>query len=198
VTARAGQPNLLDITDDTPLRLDKAAELAFSRRGCVMPRRVKPPRLYLRRAIPGIRSAVWVILDNRREVATTCRTDEEGRAQEILIEYCEQMRREKPKRETYYYGFVYFITIDDVRDYPIKVGYSEESVQGRLNGLQTGCPRVMGEISGTVDTEKAILIRFARQRMEGEWLRRSPALMEFIKTITVEPGRVAEEKREAS
>jgi integrase len=67
-----------------------------------MPRRQRPPRLWLR---PGRktgkgqtkRSAVWIILDRGRQIATGCTEGEDTAAQAALAEYIQQQHRPSRK-----------------------------------------------------------------------------------------------------
>jgi hypothetical protein len=153
-------------------------------------RQPKPARLYLR---PGRldRAPVWVIKDNGLEISTRCDQKAFEKAKIVFAEYCRtpgiafdgtkfvDMQMPVPAL-----GTVYFISAEQPADYPIKVGFTaRRSASPRLGWLQNACPYklvVMATMPGTVRDEAAILQRFAQTRLQGEWLRRSAELLQFI------------------
>lgn len=81
-------------------------------------------------------------------------------------------------------GFVYFVTCD-VPDFPIKIGWAV-NVEKRLAGLQTSMPyklRVLATMEGTLDNEQGFHLAFGKDRLEGEWFKRSPELLDLIRRI---------------
>lgn len=62
-----------------------------------MPNRTKPARLVLRPARAGDRPALWVIIDRRREIGTSARAEERGKAEKALARYLDQ-RDQPPAR----------------------------------------------------------------------------------------------------
>ena len=76
-------------------------------------------------------------------------------------------------------SFVYFVQCGD--DGPIKIGKSSGDMKRRLGELQVGNPvelRLLVSIPG--DVEQAMHMRFARQRIRGEWFRPDPVLLAFV------------------
>lgn len=77
-------------------------------------------------------------------------------------------------------GHVYFIQAGDRG--PIKIGWSCE-ISRRLAELQTANAArlvLLGYVPGTLATERAWHLRFASDRLEAEWFRPSPALLDAI------------------
>lgn len=75
-------------------------------------------------------------------------------------------------------GLVYFIGND--QEGPVKIGFtSHRDPVKRLRQLQTASPyklSVLGSISGTVATEKAIHVFLWHDNLQGEWFTRESAL----------------------
>jgi hypothetical protein len=78
--------------------------------------------------------------------------------------------------------FVYFIQADD--DGPIKIGFTASDPAARLNQLQTGNPSVLkliGAIHGTTARERELHAALAEWRLQGEWFKPHPTVMETIR-----------------
>lgn len=79
---------------------------------------------------------------------------------------------------------IYFVSTEDVPDYPIKIGRTDEAVEMRLAALQTSSPyrlRVMATQRGAWNTEQNLHIAFAHLRLPGgEWFKRGPDLLQYI------------------
>ncbi len=78
--------------------------------------------------------------------------------------------------------FVYFVGGDDG---PIKIGYST-NVKNRLAKIQNGCPfrvRVLATVRGSQSDEMVYHLRFAADRLHGEWFARSPELLREIERL---------------
>ncbi len=76
-------------------------------------------------------------------------------------------------------GTVYVVAAGDF----VKIGFTEGSLKRRLRALQNAQPVklvVLAEIKATMRDEKALHVRFAAQRAEGEWFRREGALADWI------------------
>ena len=77
---------------------------------------------------------------------------------------------------------IYFIQCGD--NGPIKIGYTNNDVQTRMNQLQTGCPnkfRLLWVYTDNYYTESQIHEMFTHERIRGEWFRPSTELLDFIK-----------------
>lgn len=98
---------------------------------------------------------------------------------------------------------IYFITSDDLPDYPIKIGYSDDrNVNSRPSGLQTGNPHklfILGTKPGDWSREWMWHKVFESDRIEGgEWFRRSQRLMSAIENVEeAEINQLATKMREA-
>lgn len=93
---------------------------------------------------------------------------------------------------------IYFIQCGD--NGPIKIGYTSDDLQGRIRTLQTNCPyklELIGRMKGTMEDEKLIHARFLDSRLEGEWFRPSPMILDFIEKHN-ETGLVQERVRHIS
>jgi hypothetical protein len=82
-------------------------------------------------------------------------------------------------------GFIYYISSYDLKDYPIKIGFSQtvSGVHGRLKGCQTGNPHVLvllGYHPGTMCSEKDLHEQFSKICVGGEWFKRHPELLRHI------------------
>ncbi len=78
-------------------------------------------------------------------------------------------------------SLVYFIGMKN----SIKIGKTV-NLHARLKKLQTGSPvrlRVLAYIEGGADLELEYHSRFAKDRVHGEWFRKSDAIMDEIKRI---------------
>jgi hypothetical protein len=77
-------------------------------------------------------------------------------------------------------GYVYFLRSED----HIKIGYAVD-VAARMKELQCGNParlQLLGVIAAAPADERAMHQRFSESREEGEWFRRSRALLDFIES----------------
>lgn len=78
-------------------------------------------------------------------------------------------------------GFVYFVLAPSVRR--IKIGFTDESPEIRLNALRTASPVALERlalIAGSLEFEKLLHARFRRHRTHLEWFRANPELTAFI------------------
>lgn len=76
---------------------------------------------------------------------------------------------------------IYFITCD-APDFPVKIGTSTR-LQDRVTGLRRSMPYpllVLATFPGGTNEERRLHIMFARQRLNGEWFSRSPAIFAEI------------------
>lgn len=86
--------------------------------------------------------------------------------------------------------FVYFMQGESGG--PIKIGKTTD-VDARRAGVQTGHPdllRVLAVVSGELDEEKRLHLRFRKSRLKGEWFKPTPDLLAHIAAATLaEAGR---------
>lgn len=64
----------------------------------------------------------------------------------------------------------------------IKIGRSDDP-EARMRACQTGCPlqlTLLGSIPGDLATERTLHSRFESLRIQGEWFRSAPELLDFI------------------
>lgn len=76
---------------------------------------------------------------------------------------------------------VYFI--QQGQDGPIKIGVSKK-VKERLRELQVANPfmlRIIFQIRGTIELERALHDRFSQYRLEGEWFKNGLKIRQYIK-----------------
>jgi len=76
---------------------------------------------------------------------------------------------------------IYFIQ-QDING-PIKIGYTENNPESRLKALQTGNSNtltLLGYIDGEEQQEKMIHRFFNGYRINGEWFRPDPFVMDYI------------------
>jgi hypothetical protein len=158
-----------------------------------MPRPAKHPRLWLRKATAK-RNASWFILDCGRQISTRYAEADRDGAEKALAAYMERNYAKgwtpKPGADPphlVYRGLIYFLTSDEVADFPIKIGYSTiASYKYRCSMLQIGCPYKLislGTTLGTQRDEVDIQMNFWPLRLRGEWFRRGPDLLEFIQDL---------------
>lgn len=145
-----------------------------------MPRKQKPPRLYLRTRADG--GSNYIILDNGRQIATGCGAAERARAEAELHRYLCSGRSDASRNAL---GIIYFLTAN-APDYPVKIGFTLGLGHIRMRSLQTACPYrlvKLGHVAGTVAQERAMQRDFEHLRLEGEWFLRDPALMNYIEMV---------------
>lgn len=84
-------------------------------------------------------------------------------------------------------GYVYFIAAPSVD--LIKIGFTENHPNGRLNTLQCASPiplEAVALVYGEREDEAKLHAAFADARSHGEWFHVTPKLLAFIRTETVE------------
>lgn len=86
-------------------------------------------------------------------------------------------------------GYIYFIASKD----KIKIGYTKNSVEKRLNQLQTGNDDklvLLGYLHGGLDEEKMLHKQFAKYRIRhnGEWFEPSDELIDYINVNNSQPN----------
>ena len=77
---------------------------------------------------------------------------------------------------------IYFI--QQGQDGPIKIGFTEGEIDGRLSSLQTGNPEVLrciGIVDGTIPDERALHKQFAAYHIRGEWFQTAPELFQYLR-----------------
>lgn len=80
-------------------------------------------------------------------------------------------------------GVIYFIEAVGMKR--IKIGYSE-NFPNRIKVLSNSSPvplKVLKLVTGTQDTEQALLHVFAKFRTHGEWFRAESVLVHFIRDL---------------
>jgi hypothetical protein len=78
---------------------------------------------------------------------------------------------------------IYFISTNDVPDYPIKIGVTGVNFRKRFQTFQTTCPYRLEPIAiveGDPAIEGVLHDEFAADRLMGEWYRRTDRLMGTI------------------
>jgi hypothetical protein len=78
---------------------------------------------------------------------------------------------------------IYFISTNDVADYPIKIGVTGIDFRARFQLFQTTCPYRLEPIAiveGDPSIERVLHVEFAADRLMGEWFKRTPRLMGAI------------------
>ena len=76
---------------------------------------------------------------------------------------------------------IYFIQA--AKSKAIKIGFTETSLESRLEALQTGSPEklsILGTIRGTLREELDLHKRFSASALNGEWFKATPEILEFI------------------
>ncbi len=79
---------------------------------------------------------------------------------------------------------LYFIETECVERH-IKIGVAW-NVAGRLSALQGACPyrlRLLKRVPGAADQERILHKRFAKDRLTGEWFKRSTELLDLISSL---------------
>lgn len=145
-----------------------------------------PPRLYL--AKQADRDPAWVIRYGQMFRRTGFLEHQYDEAKALLDEALKrhpEFTRQVPvgraiplERQM----TIYFVTCQ-YPDFPIKIGIAV-NVRRRVNGLQTALPYpvvVLGTVKGSIVNERFIHRDFHRLRLQGEWFRRDPALLDFIR-----------------
>lgn len=134
----------------------------------------------------------WAIVHRGRRWAVHAKGDNAEGALEELMEFAKEYGRLpvdwEPKvhiDRTARSIKVYFISTDDVPDFPIKIGkVLNNDVEARMAMLQCGMPyrlKVLGVEDGDWEREGNLHIAFAHVRIPGgEWFRRSPDLLKYI------------------
>jgi len=153
-----------------------------------MPRPYIGPRLYHkpRNGTPDF----WVIRDGEVEVSTGERDLE--RAKAVLAQYCQEKEIEatatpRVGQRKWPTTTIYFISTDEVPNYPIKIGVSDNGAEKRRQTLQNGCPYklcVLASFVGSRGMEWELHRKFSAFRMEREWFARHDELMNYIATLS--------------
>lgn len=96
---------------------------------------------------------------------------------------------------------IYFVACRQAN--AVKIGVTRDypgCVQKRVSMLQVGCPlklELIGAQDGGFEEERALLERFAPDRIHGEWFRVSVALLDHVATLDVPaaPARPARSEK---
>jgi hypothetical protein len=151
----------------------------------MMPRPAKGPRLYLRKESDGTKK--WIIRDRNRDTRTGFSEHQRDEAAHILDQYLAGKFRPKRSKPT---GTIYFVTCLSSANYPIKIGWTLLSAEGRLMQLQCGNPNLMTMVAtlvGTQEDERKLHFYFAHLHVRGEWFMRGADLLDYIGGL---PGQV--------
>ncbi len=87
-------------------------------------------------------------------------------------------KEDKPRRE-----WVYFVRAK-LSGY-IKIGFTRVPNK-RIGTIMTDCPEpveLIGKIAGSLADERALHARFADHRLNGEWFRPAPELIEYVEAL---------------
>lgn len=107
-------------------------------------------------------------------------------AAEALCEVERASRQPAPgQAKTKSMGLVYAIGDNGADE--VKIGWTSKSAATRLRQLEKASGRslvLLGSIRGTRQDESALHEAFAGARIRGEWFRRSPAVSEWIATVS--------------
>jgi hypothetical protein len=146
-----------------------------------MPQKTLPPRLYLRER-EG-RKSVWVIRDKGFEVITGAKEHQTEIAERHLAAYTARKKHYRRTRRgctgegAEAVGFIYFVEIA-AEDRPVKVGFATD-VKVRLNNINVNSPfkiSVVAKDRAHHNIEAALHDILSRDRIKGEWFRRSELL----------------------
>lgn len=88
---------------------------------------------------------------------------------------------------------IYFLSYEESD--LIKIGYTSTTVEKRVATLQTGLPHrliVLAHMDGSMSEEAALHRQFAEHRVNGEWFKPSPGLMELIERHKVPEPEIEE------
>lgn len=170
----------MTIDSDTPLRLDKAAALAFPDGS------VKAILVWLK---PQLRKYHSLTPSEKMTVRGYIHYIErcyEETKHPILLRYVKAARkvisRNLPKEPGS--GFVYFVRAGN----DIKIGFSV-TPKKRVHALQIGCPinvELLAIIPGTIDIERELHRRFFGLHVRGEWFRADNDLLSYIQSVREE------------
>jgi hypothetical protein len=135
----------------------------------------------------------WFIVDHGIKHTLAEAKDDEAGATARLLDHARERKRKRPdwkvrifRTPAFLTLYIYFISSDDVPDYPIKIGYARDP-EMRLLELQVGNPytlKILGHIEGTCRHEYWLHHEFAKSRLQGEWFSRTPELMKRIEELT--------------
>jgi hypothetical protein len=153
-------------------------------------RPTKAPRLYLRDR-PG-RPETWVIVDRGREISLSLRAGDKTAAEERLRQYCVEAGKAPGESDRLHgrKGTVYFISTEEVPNFPIKIGIAWQAAELRTASINTHCPyqlEILASFEGTLWHERILHERFAADRLRGEWFKRSVNVMRFLLELRTEP-----------
>lgn len=150
-----------------------------------MPNPRKGPRLYLRKT-PGL-TPQWSIRDVGVFKRLPFGEHERDQADAALQAFIAERHPEGLDRSCFSvddgHGFIYFVSTDEIPDFPIKIGWTKRHDHLRLKQLQNGCPyrlKILAIVHALDHMESALHAKFKHLRMTGEWMRRAPDLMEYI------------------
>lgn len=80
-------------------------------------------------------------------------------------------------------GLIYFISCEELANYPVKIGFCAGELGKRLGELQVGNPHpleVLATVYGSYRQEQSLHGVLADDRIGGEWFRRSPTLERLL------------------
>jgi len=136
-------------------------------------------RLYVRR---GTWWASWTADKKTVRHSTRAKTEVEARA--VIASWGDLAGRVAVKNEKP--GRVYFIAAEGLN--VVKIGWTSiGGIRLRMKSLRTFCPvpiAVLGGYPGTLTDELREHRRWAADRMQGEWFRRSKTLNDYIREVS--------------
>ena len=110
-----------------------------------------------------------------------------------------QLDRSRISNSSHYGGYVYFLSTDETAG-DIKIGFSVNP-WARASEVSTSCPDgcvILGQIKGGKDTEAEWHERFKEYRKNGEWFKRTPEMIDAIKTACGGVGTTVVTKKHRS
>jgi hypothetical protein len=160
-------------------------------------RQAKGPRLYLKRG--ANRPSVWVIRHGMRLHSTGLLEHQRESAEEVLDAYCQAGKFDPAWNEQRATppDTIYFLTCDEP-DFPVKIGITSD-VKSRVSTLSVALPFkvvLLASIWGAADQERLFHMRFAEHRLQGEWFRRTPELMDLIRRLKSEAAQAEKLRKE--
>jgi len=85
-------------------------------------------------------------------------------------------------------NMIYFAQVGD--DGPIKIGFTTQKVEKRINALQTSNPQkinLLATMNGTYKDERMLHKKFRIIKLKGEWFEPDKILIDYIKRLNQKP-----------
>lgn len=135
---------------------------------------------------------VWFVRDGDVLFTTGCPESELEKAEGILRVYIKTGLRPQPRqgsRSSDRAGTIYFASTNEFPDYPIKIGIAFTDVWSRVKDIQSTSPYrlvILHSFPGSTRGELTLHARFISSRLNGEWFRRTPELLDLIESLKAE------------